>query len=102
TFAIAAITAIATIAISRYVSLGSVLSAVAAIVCGLVFYFVGLAHPHFFALVNLPTMLYLVIGPGLLILFHHDNIGRLLSGTERKIGQKVKVEENSTPTTLKA
>ncbi len=102
TFAIAAITAISTIAISRYVSLGSVLSAVAAIVCGLVFYFVGLANPHFFALVSLPTMLYLMIGPGLVILFHHDNIGRLLSGTERKIGQKVKVEENSTPNTLKA
>ncbi len=102
TFAIAAITAICTIAISRYVSLGSVLSAVAAMICGLAFYFVGLANPHFFALVNLPSMLYLVIGPGLVILFHHDNIGRLLSGTERKIGQKVKIEENSTPNTLKA
>ncbi|HLJ34351.1 MAG TPA: glycerol-3-phosphate 1-O-acyltransferase PlsY [Ktedonobacteraceae bacterium] len=102
TFIIAAITAVGTIVISRYVSLGSVLSAVAAMICGLVFYFVGLANPHFFALVSLPTMLYLVIGPGLVILFHHDNIGRLLSGTERKIGQKVKIEENSTPNTLKA
>jgi glycerol-3-phosphate acyltransferase PlsY len=102
TFVIAAITAISTIAISRYVSLGSVLSAVAAMICGLVFYFVGLANPHFFARVSLPTMLYLVIGPGLVILFHHDNIGRLLSGTERKIGQKVKMEENSTPNTLQA
>ncbi|HLX41664.1 MAG TPA: glycerol-3-phosphate 1-O-acyltransferase PlsY [Ktedonobacteraceae bacterium] len=102
TFVIAAITAISTIAISRYVSLGSVLSALAAMICGLVFFFVGLANPHFFAGVNLPTMLYLVIGPGLVILFHHDNIGRLLSGTERKIGQKVKIEESSTPGTLKA
>src|SRR6266516_4816050 len=30
----------------------------------------------------------------LVIIFHYDNIGRLLSGTERKIGQKVQVEEN--------
>jgi hypothetical protein len=29
----------------------------------------------------------------LVIIFHYDNIGRLLSGTERKIGQKVQVEE---------
>lgn len=102
TFVIAAITAVSTIAISRYVSLGSVLSAVAAMISGLVFYFVGLAYPHFFAAISLPTMLYLVIGPGLVILFHHDNIGRLLSGTERKIGQKVKIEESSSPTTSKA
>ena len=102
TFVIAAITTLSTIAISRYVSLGSVVGALTSMICGLVFYFVGLAYPHFFAAISLPTMLYLVIGPGLVILFHHDNIGRLLSGTERKIGQKVKIEESSSPTTSKA
>ena len=102
TFVIAAITTLSTIAISRYVSLGSVVGALTSMICGLVFYFVGLADTHFFAAVSLPTMLYLVIGPGLVILFHHDNIGRLLSGTERKIGQKVKIEESSSPTTSKA
>ena len=102
TFVIAAITTLSTIAISRYVSLGSVVGALTSMICGLVFFFVGLAYPHFFAAISLPTMLYLVIGPGLVILFHHDNIGRLLSGTERKIGQKVKIEESSSPTTSKA
>lgn len=102
TAGIAAVTTLGTIAISRFVSLGSIVGALTSMLCGLIFYFIGLANPHFFALVNLPTMLYLVIGPGLVILFHHDNIGRLLSGTERKIGQKVKIEENSTPNTLKA
>ncbi len=102
TFIIAAITTLSTIAISRYVSLGSVVGALTSMTCGLVFYFVGLANARFFAAVGLPTMLYLVIGPGLVILFHHDNIGRLLSGTERKIGQKVKIEENPSPSTSKA
>jgi glycerol-3-phosphate acyltransferase PlsY len=40
-------------------------------------------------------MLYLVIGPLLVIIFHRDNIGRLLAGQERKLGQKV----SSSPTT---
>ncbi|MHB8600261.1 MAG: glycerol-3-phosphate 1-O-acyltransferase PlsY [Ktedonobacteraceae bacterium] len=102
TVGIAAAATLGAIAISRFVSLGSIVGALTSMLCGLIFYFIGLANPHFFALVNLPTMLYLVIGPGLVILFHHDNIGRLLSGTERKIGQKVKIEENSTPNTLKA
>lgn len=102
TFGIAAVTTLGTIALSRFVSLGSIVGAVTSILCGIIFYLVGLANPHFFALVPLPSMLYLVIGPGLVIIFHHDNIGRLLSGTERKIGQKVKLEDNSTPNTLKA
>lgn len=102
TFLLAAITTLGTIAISRFVSLGSIVGALTSMICGLIFYFVGLANPGFFARASLPTMLYLVIGPGLVILFHHDNIGRLLSGTERKIGQKVKIEENSSAKPIKA
>lgn len=102
TAGIAAVITLGTIVISRFVSLGSIMGGLTSILCGLIFYFVGRANPHFFASVNLPTALYLVIGPGLVILFHHDNIGRLLSGTERKIGQKVKIEENSSSNTLKA
>ncbi len=94
---IAAVVTFSTIAISRYVSLGSILGALTGIICGLIFYFIGLANPHFFATIPLPSMLYLVIGPALVILFHRDNIDRLLTGTERKIGQKVKIEENNTP-----
>lgn len=95
TFVICGITAACTIAIWRYVSLGSIVGAVTSMVCGVLWYVLGRMNPHFFAAVSLPTMLYLVIGPGLVILFHHDNIGRLLSGTERKIGQKVKVDEET-------
>lgn len=96
TFVLCGITAGSTIALWRYVSLGSIVGAITSVICGVLWYVIGRANPHFFAAVSLPTMLYLVIGPGLVILFHHDNIGRLLSGTERKIGQKVKVDEETT------
>lgn len=93
TFVIAAIAVAVTIAIWRYVSLGSIVGCATAIICGILWYVFGQSNPHFFAAISLPTMLYLIVGPGLVILFHHDNIGRLLSGTERKIGQKVKADD---------
>ncbi len=96
-FLIALVVAAATILISRYVSLGSITGSLASMVSGIVFFFVGLANPSFFGRVSLPAMLFMIIGPGLVILFHYDNIGRLLAGTERKIGQKVKLEEKPTP-----
>ena len=98
-FLISLLVTIVTIATSRYVSLGSVLGSLATIVSGLVFFFVDLAVPSFFIRVSFPDLFFLVIAPTLVILFHYDNIGRLLSGTERKIGQKVQLEENPvTPT----
>lgn len=92
-FLIAMVVTFVTIATSRYVSLGSVLGSLAAIVSGLIFFFVDLADPSFFIHVTFPDLLFLVIVPALVIIFHYDNIGRLLSGTERKIGQKVQIEE---------
>jgi acyl phosphate:glycerol-3-phosphate acyltransferase len=88
-FLIAAITTFGTIATWKYVSLGSIVGAITSIVCGIVFYILGLVDPGFFATVNLPAMLYMVISSALIILFHRDNIGRLLAGKERKLGQKV-------------
>ncbi len=88
TFLIAAITTLSTIGIWRYVSLGSLVGSATTIICGIVFYMLGLVHPTFFARLTLPQMLFMVIVPALVILFHADNIGRLLSGKERKIGQK--------------
>ena len=87
TFLIAAITSFSTIGISRYVSLGSLVGCWTTIICGLLFYFLG---PTVFTHVSvtLPQMLYLVIAPALIVLFHRDNIGRLLKGTERKLGSK--------------
>ncbi|HET8853321.1 MAG TPA: glycerol-3-phosphate 1-O-acyltransferase PlsY [Ktedonobacteraceae bacterium] len=88
TILIAAVTTISTIAISRYVSLGSIVGALTSIICGIVFYFVGRDNPTFFGHISLAQMILLVVVPGLVILFHYDNIGRLLAGKERKLGQK--------------
>jgi len=90
-FVISLITTVSTIAISRFVSLGSIVGGLTTIICGIVFYFVSRANPTFFIHVSLAQLLFLVVAPSLVIIFHHDNIGRLLSGTERKIGQKVAV-----------
>ena len=94
---ISGIVLIVTIVTTRYVSLGSILGGVSSIICGLVFFFIGQAHPAFIGRITLPAMLFMVLGPALVILLHYDNIGRLLSGTERKIGQKVQVEEKAAP-----
>lgn len=95
TFVLCAIAAGSTIAISRYVSLGSIIGAIVSIVSAIIWYITGLLDPHFFAAISLPSLLYLIIGPGLIIFFHHDNIGRLLAGNERKIGQKVQLDPGS-------
>ncbi len=97
-FLISGITTISTIAISRYVSLGSIVGSLTSIICGILFYFMGLSNPTFFGKVSLPQMLYMIIGPALIIIFHRDNISRLLSGTERKLGQKVGTEKTTTTT----
>jgi glycerol-3-phosphate acyltransferase PlsY len=93
-FLICAITTLSTIAISRYVSLGSIVGGLTSIICGLIFFFVGQI-----AFVHLPQLVYLIVGPALVIIFHYDNIVRLLTGKERKIGQKVKLDEGSPSTT---
>lgn len=95
TFLLCLVTSASTIAIWRYVSLGSLVGAATAMICGVLWYIFGQLNPHFFAAVTLPTMLYLVIGPGLVILFHYDNIGRLFAGTERKIGQAARMDDGT-------
>jgi len=95
TFLISWIVLAIAILTSRYVSLGSILGSVTTIICGIVFYIVGLLNPYFIAKVSLPEMLFMVIAPIIVIVVHHDNIGRLLSGTERKLGQKVVIEEGT-------
>jgi acyl phosphate:glycerol-3-phosphate acyltransferase len=89
TFGISALAIIITIAIWRYVSLGSIVASLTAMVCGIIFFFVGW--------VTLAQLVFMLFGPALVIALHHDNIGRLLAGTERKIGQKVQLEENPPP-----
>lgn len=95
TFLICFIVLAITILTTRYVSLGSILGGVTTIICGIVFYFVGRVNPSFFGKVTLPQLVFMLIAPALVIIVHYDNIGRLLSGTERKLGQKVVIEEGS-------
>jgi glycerol-3-phosphate acyltransferase PlsY len=98
TFLISFIVLAITILTSRYVSLGSILGSLTTIICGIVFYFIGRVNPTFFGKVTLAQLVFMVIGPALVIIVHNDNIGRLLSGTERKLGQKVVLEEGTSPT----
>ncbi len=98
TFLIGAVTTFSTIAISRFVSLGSVVGSLTSISCGILFFIIGRFDPTFIGKVSLAEMVYMIVAPALVIIFHYDNIGRLLAGTERKIGQKVNVEEQSAPT----
>ncbi len=87
-FLIAAVVAVGTIAISRYVSLGSILGALTIILCGIIFRVLGW--------VTTPEVIFLVVGPAFVILLHYDNIGRLLAGKERKLGQKEAIPDNAT------
>lgn len=74
---------LAVVALTRYVSLGSVLGA--ALVPP------GLLALGLLGLVPLSTILYGLAIAGVVIFQHRDNIGRLRAGTERKLGQKVDV-----------
>lgn len=68
------------IAISRYVSLGSILGSASQIV-GVIIAWRMDKLPGEYAL-------YIIGGSALIIWVHRDNIERLLKGTERKIGEK--------------
>jgi acyl phosphate:glycerol-3-phosphate acyltransferase len=95
TFLISLVVLAITILTSRYVSLGSILGSLTTIICGIVFYFVGRFSPEFFGKATLAQLVFMVIGPAIIIIVHYDNIGRLLSGTERKLGQKVVLDEGT-------
>lgn len=63
----------------RYVSLGSISGAITGAATLLILSLVGF-HPTIYAL-------YGVVGGALVLAKHHDNIRRLLTGRERKLGQ---------------
>jgi glycerol-3-phosphate acyltransferase PlsY len=73
------LTGIALIAITRYVSLGSVIGALLA---GLLMCWVGYIHS------DPAWALWGVLLGGFVILAHKDNIERLRAGTERKLGER--------------
>ena len=88
TFLISAVISISTVAVTRYVSLGSLMGCLTIFVCGILFFILGQSYPTFIGRISFPELVFLVVGSLLVILFHSDNILRLLSGKERKIGQK--------------
>ena len=98
TFFISLVTLAIAISTTRFVSLGSIVGSLTSIICGILFYIIGLLNPAFFGAVTLQKMIFMVIAPAIVIAVHYDNIGRLLSGNERKIGQKVNVERETSPT----
>ena len=76
---IGTIVGILIIALTRYVSLGSLLGTVTCVTIMVVYAIIGLV-----ATVIAPLA---VVGGGLIIYSHRSNIQRLLSGTERRFGQ---------------
>jgi glycerol-3-phosphate acyltransferase PlsY len=70
---------IPTVALTRYVSLGSVLG-VATVIVALGARAIAFDVPA-------PYALFALVAGSLVIAMHHDNIKRLIAGTERRIGQ---------------
>jgi acyl phosphate:glycerol-3-phosphate acyltransferase len=85
-FLVGLISAAVPIAITRYVSLGSILGAAACPVAGLVLLLTG--HE------TLPHEVFMLLGGAFVIYSHSDNIQRLLNGTERKLGQPAEKVQN--------
>ena len=83
-FVVAAGTGCLVIALTRYVSLGSLAGTVATLVVGAGAYATGM--------IPVELMLYAVAGSALMIAAHRDNIARLRAGTERRIGQPEPVQ----------
>ena len=79
---VAGVIGVGTILLTRYVSLGSILSAVLGSSCLVALTLIG-THPIIYAL-------YGIIGSTVIIARHRDNIRRLRLGQERKIGQQTK------------
>ncbi len=75
---------------TRYVSLGSITAAAVCPIAELVFVLTKIDP-------NWAHFTYMLVGGVGIIAAHYDNIGRLLNGTERKIGQKVAAEAKSAP-----
>jgi len=71
---------------TRYMSLGSTIGAIAT--------FVMLIPLHILKFYPIEYLIYTLIGAIFIIVMHRDNISRLLAGTERKLGEKVKADNS--------
>jgi len=79
--------------LTRYVSLGSIAGAV-----GTYTILVPLTIMNGFPI---EYLVYCLIGTVIVIVMHRDNIGRLLSGKERRLGEKVEINNSPAATTYK-
>ena len=77
------------VGLTRYVSLASITSAVSGSVILIVLAALGWEPFHY--------MWYGMIGAPLIVYLHRDNIGRLLRGEERKLGQRLPTEGEEEP-----
>jgi glycerol-3-phosphate acyltransferase PlsY len=75
--------------LTRYVSLGSIAGAV-----GTYAILLPLTIINGFPV---EYLVYALVGAILIIVMHRDNIARLLSGTERKLGERVEIEDLRSP-----
>ncbi len=73
------------IAITRYVSLGSIIGAT--VLPFLFLSFQRIAHGHLIGS-DFATFVALLIGAVIIDVLHRDNIQRIINGTERKLGEK--------------
>lgn len=69
--------------LTRYVSLGSIVGTASVPLWTLFYYGLLMPHAHLQALVIIG-----VIGSTMIVAKHHENIGRLLRGTESKVGMR--------------
>jgi glycerol-3-phosphate acyltransferase PlsY len=76
---------------SRYVSLGSIIATAAVPLWTLLYYGLLQPSPHLKALVIIG-----ITGCALIVAKHHENINRLIHGTESKIGARVKPDTSAT------
>ncbi len=92
---VASVIGVGLVAITRYVSLGSI---VAATLGSVTLAVLALANVSVFFDVHLEYALYGAVGAPIILFKHRDNIQRLLNGEERKLGQKVDTVPEPTET----
>ena len=81
------ILAILTISVFKIVSLGSIVGTMASVIAILVLYLFGQEK-------NIEYVAYVIIGSIIILFKHTDNIKRLISNTEPKIGNSAKKQKN--------
>jgi glycerol-3-phosphate acyltransferase PlsY len=74
--------------ISKYMSLGSITGAIFAFIILIPLYILDIGS------IEYEYLIYALIGAIFITVMHHDNIRRLLAGTERKLGQKVEADNS--------